>query len=173
MKILVLSLTILSSLAGVAARADDDCTLSANALVGALNLGSPQFQKGEFALVERVYTETVTFKDGVRLTYTVSGCEHYAFSYTFENLPKGDIKDARGAMLELVKRLNRLPLKGETDVTSLSVVVRALQKAAPHAVNVPVVVDEYSLLSGDANSAFTGAEVDGKLNLKVSYDFAL
>jgi hypothetical protein len=67
----------------------NECALSLDAIKPVMTV-PPDLKPSYTAALDpktRLVRESVTLDNGMKISYSVGGCEHYAFSYIFENIP--------------------------------------------------------------------------------------
>lgn len=167
----MLRLLVMVSLAAAPAFAEDDCTLSEDALRPQLDL--KQLPKGakvtEQKRKDRLHRETLRFADGLEATLQVSGCEHLGLLVALSStkavpatLPPAD------AVALMKKVLPTLPVRAQATLRP-AMFLNALGalKTVPSAF--PVVLD-----CGEFTSCELLLDTTGKRPvLRIGYDFAL
>ncbi|MES2526475.1 MAG: hypothetical protein V4598_05285 [Bdellovibrionota bacterium] len=138
--------------------AQEDCSLNPEAIKGVLKGAQTKREK-------HGVTETLTLKNGVKITYQMGGCAHYAYSFMFENFGKEKLTDRTVILALAAKLLNDTPVIETANrdrlLNSIKEAGQTKEKLEDHELQIPC---------GDANCAIDLRE-EGKL--KVGYDFAL
>ena len=81
---------ILLCLRATPVKADEECALGMQAIKPAMTVNEDLKQSHNITFDEqsRHLTEKLILTNGLKITYTVGGCTHYDYEYTFENIPK-------------------------------------------------------------------------------------
>src|SRR5688572_13613820 len=146
------------------AHAEDDCILNLEALQPVMR-ADLQDHAVDLNREERTLTETATLDDGTKVTYTVGGCAHFAFSYTFENMP-GGMPSSGDPIALLLELFATLPFRDNFDADILVNALKEKQDSGNAAFDETGKTD---LPCGDAVCVLTLKHAA----VTVSYDFAL
>jgi len=148
--------------------AEEDCTLSSDALEEALDPKASNVKKILPTKKEdRHLKQTVVFSNDVKLTYQVGGCEHYAYTLTYENVEKPKAKNLKSytqLALDLIKQTKFKAGKEEKVLTKS--LEKGLQKSG--AAKWPL-----DLGCQDAICQIEVKPQGDKITVVLSYDFAL
>ena len=167
-KLLIATASLLLAVSTAAnAKSSEGCILDLRKLTSHIDdsagfiktLQSPKTEK-------RNLTHIVELSSGVKVEFSVGGCVHYGFSYTFSQLK--EMPTEKGKLFDFIRgQLRLLPLKdGKAD--SLERMVDVLQKASAVPENWQAPTELFSPF-GDA-SAFLSLK---KGAFVISYDFPL
>lgn len=136
----------------------EECTLNSEAIKG--NLSGAKTVREKHGV-----TETLTLKNGVKITYQMGGCAHYAYSFTYENFGAEKLTEKKAILLLAEKLLRATPVKdtsqSERFFQSMKEAGNSKDKSESGILNLPC---------GDANCSI---DVSEKGKLRIGYDFAL
>jgi len=165
------TLLMLSLLAGSGTSfAEDDCTLSEDALRPQLDL--KKLPKGakvtEQKRKDRVHHETLVFADGLEATLQVGGCAHIGLSVALSSTKAVTATLTPGQAVTLMKKV--LPTLPVSDTATLQpkIFLDALGAAKTVPATFPV-----PLPCGDATCELSLDLTAKKPSLVIAYDFAL
>ena len=159
---LILPLILFATLA----TAQDDCSMSADSIKGAIDSKSKAIKKFTPGKVHnRTYSETANMKDDMIVTYTYGGCEHQAISWEFLNFGKLPENDKAKIIDFVIAKLESVPV---TYKYAKNVFVEALkkEKATPK----KFAGSTLELSCGEGSTCALEAD---KSRIFLSYDFAL
>jgi hypothetical protein len=146
---------------------DADCTMNPKGLVSILDSASPAIKqylgtKKDSSSIR----ESARLKDGVGVTFVNGGCDHLAYSLTFENFPRPKTMDKAGWLALALGLLRETPAKPPAieKKTLLDALTRG--KGSSDALEGGIL----NLPCGDAACAL---DIRDKGKLTVGYDFAL
>ena len=166
----MLRLLVMVSLVAAPAFAEDDCTLSEDALRPQLDL--KKLPKGakvtEQKRKDRVHRETLIFSDGLEATLQVGGCAHIGLSVALSSKKAVSAKLTPGQAVALMKKvLPTLPVT-ETATLQPKTFLDALDAAKTVPATFPV-----PLPCGDATCELSLDTAGTKPTLIIAYDFPL
>ncbi|MDP1916912.1 MAG: hypothetical protein Q8L14_11725 [Myxococcales bacterium] len=166
----MLRLLVMVSLVAVPAFAEDDCTLSEDAIRPQLD--AKKLPKGarltEQRRHDRVHRETLVFADGLEATLQVGGCAHIGLSVALSSKKSVTAKLTPSQAVALMKKvLPMLPL-AETATLQPKIFLDALDAAKTVPATFPV-----PLPCGDATCELSLELAGTKKTLIIAYDFAL
>lgn len=139
------------------ASAQDDCTLSPEAIKSVLKGGKVERQKHGLK-------EWLKLKD-FKVTYEMGGCAHYAYSFTFEDFGKADLLSADNILKLSEKMLKETPVTSSENLDRFLRSIKEAQSAKTKMNN--------QVLPLPCGDAFCEINLSEKSKLKISYDFAL
>lgn len=148
----------------------DDCTLERAAIKGKLDTAAPAVRKviasSTFDAERRQITETVELATGVKATYSMGGCHHVSYGYSWE-LPAIEATDVRSYVTLARKLLGQTPLLSKEDIldSTLAQVEAAEPKQSGN--------DGWSLPCGDAHCELMVTRTGATMKISLSYDFAM
>lgn len=90
MKACVLLSVAAVCLVPVSAQAQGECILNRSEIIPVMQ-PAPHIRSSysaEWDHKHQILTETLTLENGLKITYSVGGCVHYGFLYTFEDIPE-------------------------------------------------------------------------------------
>lgn len=149
-------------LAGHVMAQADDCTLSRDALVPLLSGKSKKNIQG------RHLTESLLLADGVKVTYRVGGCAHYAYSFTYENMQPPPAMEKKALLDASVSLLQKTPIMKTVNAVNVKVLLQALERARASGEQLEKGV--LTLPCGDANCT---VDVSAPGKLTIEQDFPL
>lgn len=149
----------------LSACAEDECTLSKEAIKPAIRKADVKNYEKAFEKDGRFLTEKAVLPSGISVTRTVGGCAHYAYSFTFENIPDS-VKEAAANRFVLARNLlAQVPLVND----EYDPLLDTMKQEPPAAAISSELGDTTEFACGDANCSIEATSS----GLTVGYDFAL
>ena len=169
--IVLISLCYSAYLSTLNAADDMECALAMDALVGEFDKKSERVASYKSNGIDnRHYSELVTLKNGLSIEYSVGGCAHYAFSYTFRNSGFSASGDWKKDFAFIISLLQQAPEKNGDPPLS-SVLIDLMNKEInSDKFDKSAGKDHYNINCGDA---FCSVDYSDPNNIIVDYDFAL
>lgn len=149
----------------------DTCTYDFKNAKSALDSKSKHFvsvKKSVRDEQEKILTQNAVFKKGgVKLEFTIGGCAHYTYSFTYTNLKQKDFT-ADQAFSKAIELLKKTPTTKE-GLALTTTLIEALESAAMNKIFRPP-NSSYDFSCTDAQCNLDASQ---KGQLKASYSFAL
>lgn len=147
------------------AYAQEDCILTAAALNPVLREDA-QNHKMDLNKQDLSILETAELQDGTKITYAAGGCAHYAFSYTFENIPGGVPVEPDDPFAYALSLLAKIPFReGEDESRILEASLKEQQEKG-------IAAFENDIAQFSCGDAFCSLEFAPD-HVTIGYDFAL
>lgn len=152
----------------ISALAQEECDLTRDDLSSAINLKQKYYESnGAAKYKEQSVTQTAVLKTGPTVTYSMGGCHHYSYQFTYSNLGRDLSTMTKKEIAELVVRLlNDTPTKG-SKIYEKTIMIDAIQNSMSKGL---ITDTELVLQCGDATCDIY-ADENG--HLAISYIFPL
>lgn len=147
-------------LASPALAQEDECLLQLDSLTPVMENSTSNLDKEALSL-----TETTQLEDGTKITYTAGGCAHYAFDFTFENIPGGVPAEPDDPFAYALALLDRAPLKD-------TAIAEILQRSLKEQQEKGFAAFENNKTEFSCGDAFCALELAPE-HVTIGYDFAM